>query len=177
MTPAGTAVREAFAAQAEACAGRGSPFAGLLCDVLGRSLDRSTEVGRRVLDWPGRVDVRGDSVPLRLAAGLHDLVRCGRPQRLAGLRPPKPRPRREALEGVVDLVKEWRPAWHRKWNFAVRGRGEGEGGAPHEFFPGGSVRERSRGVVPTGSGGVRDLGTLLMANRVPVLVLVVKESG
>jgi hypothetical protein len=77
MTPAETAVREAFAAQAEACAERGSPFTGLLCDVLGRSLDRSTEVGRRVLDWSGRPDARGDSVPLRLAAGLHALVRRG----------------------------------------------------------------------------------------------------
>ena len=97
MTPAETAVREAFAAQAEACAGRGSPFTGLLCDVLGRSLDRSTGVGRRVLDWSGRPDARGDSVPLRLAAGLHALVRRGRLQRLAGLYPPKPPPRREAL--------------------------------------------------------------------------------
>jgi hypothetical protein len=38
MTPAETAVREAFAAQAQACAERGSPFTGLLCDVLRRSL-------------------------------------------------------------------------------------------------------------------------------------------
>ena len=101
MTPAETAVREAFAAQAKACAERGSPFTGLLCEALGRSLDRSTEVGQRVLDWPGRPDARGDSVPLRLAAGLHALVRRGRLQRLAGLYPPNAPPRREALEAAL----------------------------------------------------------------------------
>ena len=129
MTPAETAVREAFSAQAQACAGRGSPFTGLLCDVLGRSLDRSTEVGRRVLDWPGRPDARGDSVPLWLAGGLHALVRRGRVPRLAALYPPNPAPRREALEGVVDLVKEVldlsKPSRYavRVWGDALRGRG------------------------------------------------------
>ncbi len=39
MTPADTAVRNAFAAQAEACAERGSPFTGLLCEALGHSLE------------------------------------------------------------------------------------------------------------------------------------------
>jgi hypothetical protein len=107
MTPAETDVREAFASQAEACAERGSPFTGLLCEALGRSLDRSTEVGQRVLDWPGRPDARGDSVPLRLAAGLHALVRRGRLQRLAGLYPPNAPPRREALEaGLTEAISD-----------------------------------------------------------------------
>ena len=101
MTPAETAVREAFAAQAEACAERGSPFTALLCEALGRALDRSTEPGRRVLDWSGRPDARGDSVPLRLAAGLHALVRRGHLPRLAALYPPHPPPGREALEAAV----------------------------------------------------------------------------
>ncbi len=114
MTPAETAVREAFAAQAEACAERGSPFTGLLCDVLGRSLDRSTEVGRRVLDWPGRPDARGDSVPLRLAAGLHALVRRGRVPRLAAMYPPNPPPAAETLraalaEAVADAEADLLP--------------------------------------------------------------------
>jgi hypothetical protein len=60
-----------------------------------------------VLDWSGRPDARGDSVPLRLAAGLHALVRCGRLQRLAGLYPPKPPPRREALEaGLTEALSD-----------------------------------------------------------------------
>ncbi len=101
MTSAENAVREAFGAQAEACAERGSPFTGLLCEALKRVLDRSTEVGRRVLDWSGRPDARGDSVPLRLAAGLHALVRRGRLPRLAALYPPHPMPGREALEAAL----------------------------------------------------------------------------
>jgi len=116
MTPAETAVREAFAAQAKACRERGSPFTGLLCDALGRALDRSTEIGRRVLDWPGRPDARGDSVPLRLAGGLHALVRGGRaPRRLAALYPPNqaapdPEALRAALaEAVADAGADLLP--------------------------------------------------------------------
>ena len=114
MTPAETAVRDAFAAQAKACAERGSPFTGLLCEALGHSLDRSTEVGRRVLDWPGRPDARGDSVPLRLAAGLHALVRRGRVPRLAALYPPNSPPEAEALrvalaEAVADAEADLLP--------------------------------------------------------------------
>jgi hypothetical protein len=57
--PAAAATRDAFAAQAAACRKRSSPLTGLLCEALGRILDHSTEVGRRVLDWPGRPDTRG----------------------------------------------------------------------------------------------------------------------
>jgi hypothetical protein len=101
MTPAETTVRDAFAAQAKTCSQRGSPFTGLLCEALGGILDHSTEVGRRVLGWSGRPDARGDSVPLRLAAGLHALVRRGRLPRLATLYPPHPPSDRETLETVL----------------------------------------------------------------------------
>jgi len=104
MTQAETAVREAFASQAQSCVERGSPFTALLCEVLGRRLDQSTEVGRRVLGWSGRPDARGDSVPLRLAAGLHALVRRGRLPRLAVLYPPHPQPGAEALEEALALA-------------------------------------------------------------------------
>jgi hypothetical protein len=101
VSQAESAVRAAFASQAAACAERGSPFTGRLCEALGRGLDRSTEVGRRVLDWSGRPDARGDSVPLRLAGGLHALVRRGRVPRLAGLYPPAAVPEPEALEAAL----------------------------------------------------------------------------
>jgi hypothetical protein len=101
MTPAETAARDAFASQAQACRERGSPFTGLLCEVLGRILERSTGVGSRVLDWSGRPDARGDSVPLRVAAGLHALVRRGRLPRLAALYPPHALPERETIEPVL----------------------------------------------------------------------------
>lgn len=101
MTLPPDAARDAFAAQAAACRARGSPFTGLLCEALGRILDHSTEVGRRVLDWPGRPDARGDSVPLRLAAGLHALVRLGRLPRLAAVWPPHPLPGSGVLEAAL----------------------------------------------------------------------------
>ena len=95
------AVRQAFRAQAEAGAARGSPFTALLARTLGRILDRETEVGRRVLEWQGRPGARGDSVPLRLAGGLHALVRRGRLPRLAALYPPHRPPAEEALASAV----------------------------------------------------------------------------
>jgi hypothetical protein len=98
------AARDAFAAQAAACRARGSPFTGLLCEALGRVLDHSTTVGRRVLDWSGRPDARGDSVPLRLAAGLHALVRRGRLPQLAAVWPPHPLPRSRILEAALAEV-------------------------------------------------------------------------
>ncbi len=97
-------VREAFMLQAKACAERGSPLTGILCRSLGRTLDRSTEIGRRVLDWPGRPDARGDSVPLRLAGGLHALVRRGRVPRLEALYPPNPLPTGDAMEDALAEV-------------------------------------------------------------------------
>jgi hypothetical protein len=101
MTQAAAAVRDAFAAQARACCERGSPFTGSLCEVLGHIMDHSTEVGRRVLAWSGRPDARGDSVPLRLAGGLHALARRGRLPRLAALYPPHPLPEDELLEAAL----------------------------------------------------------------------------
>lgn len=83
------AVRAAFAAQAEFCARLGSPFTARLCAALGERLDRSTAIGTRVLDWTGDPRATADNVPLRLAGGLHFLVRAGRAPPLARLYPPR----------------------------------------------------------------------------------------
>jgi hypothetical protein len=104
MQSAEAAVREAFAEQAKACAERGSPFTGRLCEALVGTLDRSTAIGRRVLEWPGRPDARGDSVPLRLAGGLHALVRRGSLPGLAALYPPHALPDVDALQNVLAEV-------------------------------------------------------------------------
>ncbi len=97
-------VREAFAEQAKACAERGSPFTSRLCEALASVLDRSTRTGQRVLEWPGRPDARGDSVPLRLAGGLHALVRRGSLPDLAPLYPPSPLPDLQVLESALAEV-------------------------------------------------------------------------
>ncbi len=68
-----------------------------LCGLIAERLDRSTEVGRRVLDWPGRADSFSDALPLRLTGGLHALVRRGAVPGLADCYPPEPMPEEEAL--------------------------------------------------------------------------------
>jgi hypothetical protein len=96
-------VRAAFARQAEGAAKLDSPFMARLCAMLGERLDRSTEVGRRVLDWPGSADVFSDALPLRLAGGLHALVRRGDAPGLADCYPPNP------LPGDEDFWSALRP--------------------------------------------------------------------
>lgn len=54
---------------------------GAVCDALVRVLDERTATGRRVLGWSG--DGFGDALPLRLAGGLHALVRAGLAPELA----------------------------------------------------------------------------------------------
>lgn len=81
-------VREAFRLQAEVCARMAAPFTGGLCRLLGQRLDRSTAIGRRVLDWPGQPAHDKDALPLRLAGGLNALVRSGRAPGLTDVYPP-----------------------------------------------------------------------------------------
>jgi hypothetical protein len=109
MTPGARelVVREAFAEQAAWCVRLASPLTAMLCDLLGRKLDRSTLVGRRVLDWPGEPSSAGDGLPLRLTGGLHALVRQGRLPALARLYPPAPLPEPEVLwQALVDALHD-----------------------------------------------------------------------
>lgn len=99
-----TAVRAAFARQAEWAAKLGSPFMARLCALLGQRLDRSTGVGHRVLDWTGKADAFSDALPLRLTGGLHALVRRGGAPGLAACYPPNPLPDAEALWAALEPV-------------------------------------------------------------------------
>lgn len=65
-------VREAFRQQGVACAALGSPFMGRLMPLIGERLARGA-VAERVLGWEGDPSATADSVPLRLAGGLHAL--------------------------------------------------------------------------------------------------------
>jgi hypothetical protein len=98
------AVRAAFARQAQWAEKLGSPFMVLLCTLLGERLDRNTELGRRVLGWPGTADSFKDALPLRLTGGLHALVRRGDAPALALLYPPNRLPDAEALWAAVRPV-------------------------------------------------------------------------
>lgn len=107
------AARAAFARQAHWAEALGSPLMVRLCRLLGERLDRESEVGRRVLDWPGDADSLADAVPLRLAGGLHALVRRGEAPGLADRYPPRPLPDDEDLWAALRpaLAHPDLPAW------------------------------------------------------------------
>jgi hypothetical protein len=90
-------IRAAFAQQARYCDAVSAPLTGLVCALLGQRLDRSTLIGRRVLEWSGNPAPIGDALALRLCGGLHHLVRSGKAPRLAALYPPAPEPEPERL--------------------------------------------------------------------------------
>ena len=69
-----TTVRQAFLQQAEACAALGSPLMHRLMTGLAERLEPGTSVADRVLRWQGDPSSKADSVPLRLAGGLHALI-------------------------------------------------------------------------------------------------------
>lgn len=95
-------MRAAFAAQAEWCARMGSPFTSLICETVGRNLDRRTHAGRLMLDWPGNPDGWADGLPLRLCGGLHALVRRGDASELEACYPPSPTPVEKTLWAAID---------------------------------------------------------------------------
>ena len=105
MTRTGEAgVRDAFRSQQIWCDRLGSPFTARLCGVFAERLDVSTAIGRRLLSWPGPPDARHDAVPLRIAGGLHALVRRGRLPDLAALYPPHELPSADRLWVAVDAA-------------------------------------------------------------------------
>lgn len=79
------AVRQAFRDQAAACATLGSPLMQRLMSGLAVALRPGDPVSDRVLGWQGDPSSRGDSVPLRLAGGLHALILTGQAPDLATL--------------------------------------------------------------------------------------------
>ena len=85
-------VRAAFAKQAAICTASGAPFTGRVCGLVGARLDRSSAIGRRVLDWSGNPSHEGDALPLRLAGGLHALARSGADAALSAVYPPHAAP-------------------------------------------------------------------------------------
>ena len=78
-------VRDAFRDQARACAALGSPLMERLMAGLAEGLAPGDPVGDRVLGWPGDPSSSADSVPLRLAGGLHALVLTGQAPDLAAV--------------------------------------------------------------------------------------------
>lgn len=65
--------RQAFEIQAAYCDAMAAPVTARIARALGRVLSRETQVGRRLLDWPG--EPVADATVLRLIGGLHALHR------------------------------------------------------------------------------------------------------
>ncbi|MBC9035008.1 DUF2332 domain-containing protein [Sphingomonas sp. JC676] len=70
--------RESFDIQAGYCSAMQAPITARVSTVLGKSMTRDSETGRRVLDWPG--EPVADALVLRLIGGLHALHRRGVPE-------------------------------------------------------------------------------------------------
>ena len=68
-------VEQAFVAQAAYCRANDAPITAAIIEAAFAALDRESETGRRVLDWPG--DPLADVVTLRLIGGLHAFARTG----------------------------------------------------------------------------------------------------
>jgi hypothetical protein len=80
------ALSDAFAFQGKACAALGSPFMGQLCTLLSHRDWPDTPLRQRYFTWEGDIGPSAQSLPLRLAGGLHALVINGDP--LAQTYPP-----------------------------------------------------------------------------------------
>ena len=94
-----SAVRAAFAFQADWARRLGSPFTEHLLGALAVAIDRTTPAGARVLDWAG--EPVADALVLRLLGGLNALVRAGEAPALAAAYPPNPLPSHETLVPLV----------------------------------------------------------------------------
>lgn len=93
------AVRAAFLTQAAWSQRLEVPLTMQLCTALGEVVDRSTAVGRRVLDWPG--EPIADALVIRLLGGLHGLVRARALPALAAAYPPHPAASDADLRGLL----------------------------------------------------------------------------
>ncbi|MBN8630025.1 MAG: DUF2332 domain-containing protein [Rhodobacterales bacterium] len=106
-----SAVRQAFRDQAVACAALGSPLMHRLMAGLADRLAQGDPVSDRVLGWSGDPSSSAESVPLRLAGGLHALVLTGQEPGLAAVYArPDTDPTAAALEALrrhPDFLLDW----------------------------------------------------------------------
>ena len=104
VTPLSGKLRDAFLDQARACDNLGSPFMGRLMRVCADILNETTAVGARILNWPGNATNMVDSVPLRMAGGLHAVVLRGDDAALGAAYPPNSTPNNAALGALITAA-------------------------------------------------------------------------
>jgi len=96
---------KAFRGQAAACESLGSAFTARVLRCVADRLRPGIAVFDRLLGWQGDPTSAGDSIPLRLAGGLHALVLSGQDQQLAAVYPANKAPSDAALgDAILDAI-------------------------------------------------------------------------
>jgi hypothetical protein len=108
-------MRDVFRAQAETCDGLGSTFTGSVLRAAADSLGGADTVATRLRSWTGDTSAAGQSVPLRLAGGLHALVLTGQDPDLAALYPPNARPDDADLRTAIAAAFEDQADHLHRW--------------------------------------------------------------
>ncbi len=97
-------LRHALRTQTIACRRLGSPFTARLLRLLADRLRQGTPLTDRLLQWPGDISARTQSVPLRIAGALHGLVLDGAAPALAAHYPPNAATPDDALWSAIDAA-------------------------------------------------------------------------
>lgn len=112
-------VRDSFIEQAEYCGKLGSSFMYNLLVGLGKRLDKSTETGKRILEWKGDPEPKSDALALRLAGALHALARSGKATDFAVLYSEPERSVESAfIPNVLAAIKKHDPELYPWLDFA-----------------------------------------------------------
>ncbi len=80
---------QAFIDQAVSCEALGSPFTGKVLRCLAETWDHTGPLGQAMAAYSGDIGPAGHSLPLRIAGGLHALVRSGQDSALQAVYPPR----------------------------------------------------------------------------------------
>ncbi len=105
-------LKDAFAHQAQACRHLGSPFMGQLCDLLATRGWPDSPLREKYAKWEGDIGPSAQSLPLRLAGGLHALALQG--DELAASYPPVS-VSDDALWGAVSTAMTRQSAFLCDW--------------------------------------------------------------
>lgn len=97
-------LRAAFEVQADNNARLGSPFTARILRLLAQNLSPGTPLTDRLFSWEGNTGAFGQSLPLRLLAGLHALVLTSDCAALAAVYPPNDPPDDGQLWTAIDVA-------------------------------------------------------------------------
>jgi hypothetical protein len=107
-------LHDVMRAQGTMCESLGSPFMNVLLSVIADNIAPGNEVSARLLNWPGDISGKADSVSLRLAGALHALVLTDKSPELAAQYPPNT-PDPEALWQAVEHAFTHHTAHIQDW--------------------------------------------------------------